>query len=110
MGKVRANHRPFIPAQPTLWPKMLMTQQGVSRFYPFNDKSVKYFYFARNAIWLVAKMLKLDADEGEVLVPAYHHGVEIEALIDAGVHVNFYRVGRSWDIDLEDVERRINRK
>ena len=43
----------------------------------------------------------------EILVPAYHHGVEVEALVDAGAKVKFYRVGGRWDVDLKDVERRI---
>lgn len=106
MAKMTGHHRPFIPALPTLWPKMLVGGRRSRRLYPFNDSSVRYFYFARNAIWLLAKGLKLDG--GEILVPAYHHGVEIEALVDAGAQVSFYRVGRRWDVDLEDVERRIN--
>ncbi len=42
-----------------------------------------------------------------MLVPAYHHGVEIEALIDAGARPVFYRVGSRWEVDLADVARRI---
>jgi len=44
----------------------------------------------------------------EILVPAYHHGVEIEALIDAGATLRFYRVGARWNVDLEDIERKIS--
>jgi dTDP-4-amino-4,6-dideoxygalactose transaminase len=53
-------------------------------------------------------MLGLDA--GEVLMPAYHHGVEVEAVVDAGATPRFYRVGSRWDVDLEDVEKRIGPK
>ena len=38
-------------------------------------------------------------------MPAYHHGVEVEALVDAGAIPKFWRVGRKWDVDLEDLER-----
>ena len=48
-------------------------------------------------------------DRGEVLVPSYHHGVEIEALLDAGAEVKFYRIGGKFDVDLEDVERKTTR-
>ncbi len=48
-----------------------------ARFQPFCSSNVRYFYFARNAVWLTVKMLGLD--KGEVLMPAYHHGVEVEA-------------------------------
>lgn len=95
----------FVPALPTLWPEMLMTRPQPPTYQPFASDSVRYFYFARNAVWLTVKMLGLD--KGEVLVPAYHHGVEIEALVDAGVTPRFYRVGLKWDVDLDDVERQI---
>ncbi len=102
--------RLFVPALPTLWPSMLVGRPRVSSFQPFASDSVRYFYFARNAVWLTVKMLGLDRDGGEILVPAYHHGVEIEALADAGASLRFYRVGSRWDVDLEDVERKINAK
>ncbi len=98
--------RRFVPALPTLWPSMLVGSERLSTCPPFASPSARYFYFARNAIWLTVKMLGLD--QGEVLVPAYHHGVEVEALMDAGARVQFYRVGSRWDVDVEDVERRIS--
>jgi dTDP-4-amino-4,6-dideoxygalactose transaminase len=102
--------RMFVPSLPTLWPSMLLQRKDAGSFMPFASPSVRYFYFARNAVWLTVKMLRLDEDGGEVLVPAYHHGVEIEALVDAGVTPRFYRVGARWDVDLADVERRITPK
>jgi len=102
------NDRLFVPALPTLWPEMMLTQANRVAFHPFSSPTVRYFYFARNAVWLTVKMLGLDG--GEVLVPAYHHGVELEALIDAGAQVRFYRVGARWDVDLEDVEKKIGPK
>jgi dTDP-4-amino-4,6-dideoxygalactose transaminase len=52
----------------------------------------------------------LGLERGEVLVPSYHHGVEVEALIDAGAQVKFYRIGEKLEVDLQDVERKINSK
>lgn len=98
----------FVPSLPTLWPRMLLRSREHAAYLPFAASNVRYFYFARNAIWLTVKMLGLD--KGEVLVPAYHHGVEIEALLDAGAAVKFYRVGSKWDVDLQDVERQIGPK
>jgi dTDP-4-amino-4,6-dideoxygalactose transaminase len=97
--------RLFVPALPTLWPGMLFGRHEPSGFLPFSAPNVRWFYFARNAIWTTVKMLGLD--KGEVLMPAYHHGVEVEAVADAGATPRFYRVGSRWDVDLEDVERRI---
>ncbi|MBI3185662.1 MAG: DegT/DnrJ/EryC1/StrS family aminotransferase [Myxococcales bacterium] len=95
----------FVPVLPTLWPSMLAKRREPSGFYPFAAASVRYFYFARNAVWTAVRMLGLAG--GEVLVPAYHHGVEVEALLDAGAAVRFYRVGPRWEVDLEDVGRLI---
>lgn len=95
----------FVPDYPTLYPSMLLKRRSVPAFTPFDHSNVHWFYFARNAVWLTVKMLGLDG--GEVLVPAYHHGVEIEALVDAGAKVRFYRVGPKWDVDLDDVARKI---
>jgi len=95
----------FVPALPTLWPSMLVSRSGTRGFFPFNAAQVHYFYFGRNAVWLAAKILGLQ--QKEVLAPAYHHGVEIEALVDAGASVRFYRVDSRWEVDLDDVERKI---
>ena len=105
MAEVSSSQRLFVPSLPTLWPSMLMARREASGFPPFNSPNVRYFYFARNAVWLTVKMLGLD--KGEVLMPAYHHGVEVEALMDAGATPRFYRVGSRWDVDLEDVEKKI---
>jgi dTDP-4-amino-4,6-dideoxygalactose transaminase len=53
----------------------------------------------------VVKALRLEGRE--ILMPSYHHGVEVEALIDAGARLSFYRVGRRMEVDLADVERKI---
>jgi perosamine synthetase len=96
----------FVPAFPTFAPGMLLRRSEAARHHPFSSPTVRYFYFARNAIWHTVKMLGLE--RGEVLVPSYHHGVEIEALLDAGAQVKFYRIGRKFDVDLEDVEKKIS--
>jgi len=95
----------FIPDSPTLSPTMLLRQASNGSYPPFNHARVHWFYFARNAVWNCIRALGLDGFE--VLVPAYHHGVEIEALMHAGACPVFYRIDRNWQVDLDDVERRI---
>ncbi|HYV20167.1 MAG TPA: DegT/DnrJ/EryC1/StrS family aminotransferase [Verrucomicrobiae bacterium] len=95
----------FVPAFPTLAPEMFLRRGAGRREHPFSSPTVHYFYFARNAIWNTVRMLGLD--RGEVLVPAYHHGVEIESILDAGAQVRFYRIGGRFEVDLDDVERKI---
>jgi len=96
----------FVPSQPTLWPHMLWAAPRPGRWPPFSSANVHWYYFARNAVWTAARLFRLQ--RREVLVPAYHHGVEIEALVDAGAKPRFYRVGSSWNVDVADVARKIN--
>ncbi|MDQ3927848.1 MAG: DegT/DnrJ/EryC1/StrS family aminotransferase, partial [Chloroflexota bacterium] len=77
-------------------------REGREGLFPFDSPSASYYYFARNALWEAIKLLDLAG--GEVVVPAYHHGVEIETLLAAGVKPVFYPVGRKWDVNLADVE------
>ena len=95
----------FVTDYPTLWPSMLLAGRRTTAFPPFDADRTYWYYFARNAVWQSTRMLGLEGRE--VLVPAYHHGVEIEALVAAGARPVFYRIGPRWEVDLEDVERRI---
>jgi hypothetical protein len=97
-------HRP-IAALPALDPKTLLANPMVRRHFPFSDARTEYFYLARGAVWHAVKRLGLDG--AEVLVPAYHHGVEVEALVDAGVRPRFFNVHRDFKIDLADLASRI---
>jgi hypothetical protein len=65
------------------------------------------YYVARNAIWQGLKMLRLEPN-GTVLMPAYHHGVEVAAVRAAGFEVDFYRVDERMRVDAEDVLKRIS--
>jgi len=97
----------FVPAFPTIRPERLLWpgDGALLGHYPFSAPTARYYYFARNAIWRAVKLLGLEG--GEVLVPAYHHGVEIEALIDAGARVRFYRVGQGCQVDPDEIAREI---
>lgn len=95
----------YVPEFPTLSPGMMITRGVPTDFPPFDNGEVHWFYFARNAVWNAVRMFGLEGKE--VLVPAYHHGVEIEALVHAGAKPVFYGVGRSWDVDLAEVAARI---
>lgn len=97
----------FVPAFPTIRPEQFLRTRapGVARHYPFCAPSARYFYFARNAIRWAVQALGLEG--GEVLVPAYHHGVEVEALIAGGARVRFYRVDSRMEADVADVAAKI---
>jgi len=102
----REPRRRFIPALPTLWPGML-SPLGRARppAFPMGAPRTTLYYFARNAVYHGARLLGLAGRE--VLVPAYHHGVEVGALVAAGAIPRFVRVDARMRLDLEDAERRI---
>lgn len=98
--------RRFIPALPTLWPGLLspLAAERPAPF-PFGAPGVTRFYFARNAVFHGVRLLGIAGRE--VLVPAYHHGVEIAALVAAGAVPRFVRVDGRMRLDLEDLAAKI---
>ncbi|MHB1845884.1 MAG: DegT/DnrJ/EryC1/StrS family aminotransferase [Deltaproteobacteria bacterium] len=95
----------YLPALPTLWPHMLSERVETALPFPFGAESIHFTYFARNAVWAAVRLFGLM--QREVLVPAYHHGVEIEALVDAGAVPKFYGIGPDLRLDPEEVLKRI---
>lgn len=102
----RPVRRRFIPALPTLWPGMLSPLAGGrAPAFPLDAPRAAFWYFARNAIYHGARLLGLGGRE--VLVPAYHHGVEVGALVAAGAIPRFVRVDARMRLDLGDAEAKI---
>lgn len=91
-----------IRSLPNLWPSQLLPKPGVRGVFPLNRPDVELTYLGRNAVWRAVKRLGLSGTE--IIVPAYHHGVEVDALLAAGARVRFARVDASLRMDLEDVE------
>jgi hypothetical protein len=91
-----------IRSLPNLWPSQLLPRPGVRGVFPLNRPDVELTYLGRNAVWRAVRRLGLAGTE--VIVPAYHHGVEVDALLAAGARVRFARVDGALHLDLEDVE------
>src|ERR671923_194704 len=74
----------MVPCMQTVWPHMLVPRPSaaVPLVFPFDQPGLWYRYFARNAVWDAAQLLGLTGKA--VLMPAYHHGVELETLLAAG--------------------------
>jgi perosamine synthetase len=64
------------------------------------------FFQGRSALWWGIKRLGL-GDTDTVLVPSYHCGVEIEAVLQAGVRAEFYRIQDDMTVDLKWLEEKI---
>ena len=74
----------------------------------FEGAEVFYVHTARTAIQQACSLLQLEHG-GEVLVPAYNCGSEVDALLAGGATVRLFRVTNTGEIDLEDVRQRITR-
>jgi hypothetical protein len=63
---------------------------------------VRYYYLARNALWHGVGALGLKPGD-TVLMPAYHHGVEVETLLHRELRLRYYRIDGGMRIDMEDL-------
>lgn len=90
-----------VAALPAVNPASLWRTGKAPKTFPFGDARTRFFYLGRGAVWHAARLLDLAGRE--VLVPAYHHGVEIEALCDAGAIPVFYNVRRDFTLDLPNL-------
>jgi len=98
--------RRFLPSLPTLAPSLLTPRLRVGPApFPLCETDVRRFYFARNGVFTAARALGVGGRE--VLVPSYHHGVEVEALEAAGAVPRFVRVDGKMRLDLEHLEASI---
>jgi len=95
-----------VPCMQTAWPHMLFPRLAATAplVFPFDQPGLRYRYFARNAVWDAVQMLHLCGRK--VLMPAYHHGVELETLLAAGVEPVFFRVDGQMRADFEDARAR----
>lgn len=93
-------------ALPTLEPGMLLPRKARTRPpFPLAEASAHHVFFARNGVYALARLWGLAGKE--VLFPSYFHGVELEALLEAGVRPRFYPVDRRMQVDPREVIARI---
>jgi dTDP-4-amino-4,6-dideoxygalactose transaminase/CelD/BcsL family acetyltransferase involved in cellulose biosynthesis len=93
---------PRLSIWPTLSPQVYLRQPADTLAYPLEDPNCRLFALGRHAILHGVRALGL-ARGDEVLVPAYHHGSEVQALAEAGLACRFY----DCDERLEPVEGRL---
>lgn len=71
--------------------------------FPLDRDECALFARGRGAIWAGVRALGLAGDD-EVLVPAYHHGSEVEALVRAGLRPVFYEATATLEPDPDELE------
>lgn len=91
-----------IPTWPGLSPRSLVQPERPGELpFPLDAAQGRsFFYLARNAIYHLFRALRLDERE-TVLVPDYHHGVEVAAIRAAGASVVFYPIDRRLQPNLD---------
>lgn len=77
--------------------------------FPLDQARIRLYYRASNAIWNAVKLLSLSPGD-TILFPAYHCGLELDAILKAGARVNFYPVNRDTTIDPEVIRASITEK
>jgi len=71
--------------------------------FPLRRRGCLVFSRARHALWAATASLGLGEGE-EVLMPAYNHGSEVEALLRVGLTLRFYDVDEHLEPNVEELE------
>jgi dTDP-4-amino-4,6-dideoxygalactose transaminase len=72
--------------------------------FPLADPRCQLFALGRHALWHGVRSVEPRPND-EVLVPVYHHGSEIEALLQAGLSCRFYAGSAGLEPDAEELDR-----
>src|SRR5680860_730413 len=71
--------------------------------FPLEEPGFLLFKLSRHALWYGLRAVGLEPGDA-VLVPAYHHGSEIEALVRNGLECRFYGPGERLEPDPDELE------
>ena len=92
-----------VSAWPGLSPAYLLGRPTAPLPFPLSEPNKAFFYVARNGIYHLFRELVRHHD-GAVLVPDYHSGNEVWAIRAAGAPVQFYRIDRGLQPDLDQIK------
>lgn len=91
-----------ITAFPRPTPSCLLNPPGA--FAEAYGRYSAYFSSGRAAVYWAFRTLNLKS--GSVAwLPDYHCGVEVQAALDAGLSVKFYRISHDLSVDVDDLEK-----
>jgi dTDP-4-amino-4,6-dideoxygalactose transaminase len=94
---------PYIGIFPPLSPAVLLRRPARSLPFPLEEPTCRLYLEARQGLWAGLKGLGVGAGD-EVLVPAYHHGSEIEVVRRTGATCRFYDSAGAFEPDEPELE------
>jgi dTDP-4-amino-4,6-dideoxygalactose transaminase/CelD/BcsL family acetyltransferase involved in cellulose biosynthesis len=94
---------------PPLPPAYQFRRRADALQFPLAEPGVTIFARARHGLFLGVRALRLLPGD-EILAPAYHHGSEIEALIQAGLEPRFYEATETLEPDEAELEQLLTSK
>jgi perosamine synthetase len=92
---------------PPLPPDVYLRRPQPHLPWPLEERKCLLFARARHALYAGVRTLGLSRDDG-VLVPAYHHGSEVEALMQAGLRVHFYDASDGLEPDAKTLDAQLD--
>ena len=95
---------PLLDVWPPLPPGAYLRRRTGPSPFPLGDARSRLFGWGRQALLAGIRALGLGPGD-EALVPAYHHGSEVEALLRAGVTCRFYEGTDALEPDEAELER-----
>ena len=87
-------------------PALGMPLRRPGRFAERLEASTSLHDLGRSAIYWACRGLRL-APGTRIWMPALHCGVEVQAALDSGLNVGFYRLDEELNVDEEDLERKL---
>jgi hypothetical protein len=106
-----ANHRsvlpttgPWLTVLPPVPPRAYVARPREDLPFPLGRERCTLFARARHGIWHGVRALGL-GDGDEVLVPAFHSGTEVEALLRAGLACRFYAGSETLEPEEAELEQ-----
>lgn len=96
--------RVAIPFWPPIPPGAYLRRPVRRLPFPLEEPGCRIFRLGRHALWHGLRSLPLRPGE-EVLVPAYHHGSEVEAMAAAGLRCRFYDATTDLSPDPQVLDR-----
>src|SRR2546422_5850721 len=95
---------PMITAMAPLPPWIWTQGRSQQLPFPFGEPGCFLFARARHGLWHGLRSAGLSAGD-EVLVPAYHHGSEIEVVVKLGARCRFYEATETLEPDEAELGR-----